>query len=64
MLGAWETDLSVAKNFFHEGDLSQMPLVSEKRDQSMLLAIAGLALLNTGRPKEAEELLIRKTMRK
>jgi tetratricopeptide (TPR) repeat protein len=39
----------------------QVPLVSEKRDQGWLLNEAGLALLSTGRPKEAEELLIRKT---
>jgi tetratricopeptide (TPR) repeat protein len=56
-LGAWETDLSLVKNFFPEGDLSQMPLVSKKSDQSWLLNGAGLALLTTGRPKEAEEAL-------
>ncbi len=54
-LGAWETDLSIVRNFFSEGNLSQMPLVSEKTAQSFLLNEAGLALLNTGRPKEAEE---------
>nr|CBH38843.1 hypothetical protein containing TPR repeat [uncultured archaeon] len=32
-----------------------MPLVSEKSDQSLLLSEAGLVLLNTGRPKEAEK---------
>ncbi len=53
-LGAWETELSLIKNFFPEGDLSQMPLVSRKRTQSFLLNEAGLALLGTGRPKEAE----------
>jgi tetratricopeptide (TPR) repeat protein len=56
-LGAEETDLSLVRNFFPESDLSQMPLVSKKRDQSWLLAEAGLALLNTGRPKGAEELI-------
>ncbi len=60
-LGAWETTLSLTKMFFPEGDVSQMPLVSRKSDQSWVLAVAGLALLNTGRPKEAEELLFRKT---
>jgi tetratricopeptide (TPR) repeat protein len=60
-LGAWEIDLSLAKTFFLKGNLSQMPLVSEKSDQSWLLATAGLALFVTGRPKEAEELFIRKT---
>ncbi|MCK4731378.1 MAG: hypothetical protein KAT65_02870, partial [Methanophagales archaeon] len=54
-LGAWETALSLVKTFFPKGDLSQMPLVSEKGIQGWLLATAGLALLNTGRPKEAEE---------
>jgi len=54
-LGAWETNLSIAKTFFPEGNLSQMPLVSKKSDQSWLLNEAGLALLVTGRPKEAEE---------
>ncbi len=55
ILGAWETDLSLVKTFFPEGDLSQMPLVSEKGHQSWLLNTAGLGLLYTGRPKEAEE---------
>jgi len=55
VLGAWETDLSLVKSFFSEGNLSKMPLVSNRSAQSHLLAIAGLALLNTGRPKEAEE---------
>jgi tetratricopeptide (TPR) repeat protein len=54
-LGAWETDRSLVKTFFPEGDLSQMPLVSEKSNQSLLLSEAGLVLLNTGRPKEAEK---------
>ncbi|NQE44799.1 hypothetical protein C5S31_02090 [ANME-1 cluster archaeon GoMg2] len=53
-LGAWETDLSLAETFFPESDLSQMPLVSKKSDQSWLLNTAGLTLLSTGRPKEAE----------
>jgi len=61
ILGAWETDISLVRTFFPQGDLSQMPLVSKKSDQSWLLAVAGLALLNAGRPKEAEELLVRKT---
>jgi tetratricopeptide (TPR) repeat protein len=54
-LGAWETDLSLAKTFFPKGDLSKMPKVSKKEDQSFLLNEAGLALLNIGKPKEAEE---------
>jgi Ca2+/Na+ antiporter len=54
-LGAWEANLSLAKTFFPKGDLSQMPLVSKKSAQSWLLATAGLALLATGRPKEAED---------
>ncbi|NOR78228.1 MAG: tetratricopeptide repeat protein [Methanophagales archaeon] len=54
-LGAWETDFSLAKTFFPEGDLSQMPLVSNKSAQSRLLNEAGVALICTGRPKEAEE---------
>jgi tetratricopeptide (TPR) repeat protein len=58
-LGAWKTDLSLAKTFFPEGDLSQMPLVSKKRAQNFLLNEAGLALHITGRPKEAEELFVR-----
>jgi tetratricopeptide (TPR) repeat protein len=58
-LGAWETELSLARTFFPEGDLSQMPLVSKKDNQSWLLNEAGLALLATGGPKEAEELFVR-----
>ncbi len=54
-LGAWETDLSLVKTFFPKGDLSQIPLVTKKSDQSWLLNSAGLGLLSTGRPKEAEE---------
>lgn len=54
-LGAWETALSIVKNFFPESDLSQMPLVSKKNDQGWLINEAGLALLNTGRPQEAEK---------
>ena len=55
ILGAWETDLSLVRTFFPKGDLSEIPLVSKKRDQSWLFGIAGLALLYTGRPKEAGE---------
>ena len=54
-LGAWETDLSLVRTFFQEGDLSQMPLVSKKIVQSKLLNEAGVILVCTGRPKEAEE---------
>ncbi len=54
-LGAWETDLSNVRNFFPKGQFSELPLVSKKSDQSWLLNEAGLSLLNTGRPKEAEE---------
>jgi tetratricopeptide (TPR) repeat protein len=54
-LGAWETALSLVRNFFPRGDLSQMPLVSEKSDQGWLLNEVGLVLKNIGRPKEAEE---------
>lgn len=58
VIGAWETDFSLVRNFFPEGDLSQMPLVSRKRDQSWLLNEAGLSLLATGRPKEAQETIL------
>jgi tetratricopeptide (TPR) repeat protein len=60
-LGAWEIDLSLAKTFFPEGDLSQIPLVSKKSAQSWLLNEAGLMLSSIGYPNEAEELLIKKT---
>ncbi len=53
-LGAWETELSLVRSFFPEGKLSEMQLVSGKSDQCFLLNEAGLALLCTGRPKEAE----------
>ncbi|MGB8657433.1 MAG: tetratricopeptide repeat protein [Candidatus Zixiibacteriota bacterium] len=55
-LGAWETNLSLLRNFFPIGELSQLPLVSRKSYKSWLLNEAGLSLLNTGRPKEAEYL--------
>jgi tetratricopeptide (TPR) repeat protein len=61
VLGAWETELSLERAFFPKGDFSQMPLVSTRRDQGWHLNEAGVALLATGRPKEAEELLVRKT---
>jgi len=54
-LGAEETNLSLIRNFFPNGEFSQFPLVSKESDQSWLLNEAGLALLVTGRPKEAEE---------
>ncbi len=60
-LGAWETNLSLAKTFFPDGNLSKMPLVSDRNAQSWLLNEAGLALFSTGRPKEAEKLFIKKT---
>jgi len=59
-LGAWETDLSLARSFFPNGDLSQMPLVSREEDKSFLLNSAGLSLLSIGKPKEAEGLYERK----
>jgi tetratricopeptide (TPR) repeat protein len=54
-LAAWEINLTLVRTLFPEGDLSQMPLVREKSDQSWLLNAAGLALLSIGRLKEAEE---------
>ncbi len=59
-LGAWEINLSLARTFFPENALSQMPFVSEKSDQSWLINEAGLALLNIGKPEEAKELFLRK----
>jgi tetratricopeptide (TPR) repeat protein len=56
-LGAWEADLSLIKSFFPKGGLSQLPLVSKKDIQSELLNDAGLALLNTGQPQKAEDLI-------
>ncbi|MHC4285345.1 MAG: P-loop NTPase fold protein, partial [Planctomycetota bacterium] len=58
-LGAWETALSIVKNFFPESDFSKMPLVSKKSDQGWLINEAGLALLNTGRSKEAEKTFLK-----
>jgi tetratricopeptide (TPR) repeat protein len=55
-LGAWETILFLLKTFFPEGDLSGLPLVSKKSLKSWLINTAGLALLCTGRPKDAEDL--------
>jgi len=58
-LGAWETDLSLAKTFFPEGDLTKEQSKLEKSDQSWLLHRAGLALVSTGRPKESEKPLLK-----
>ena len=57
-LGAWESNLSLVRTFFPEDGFSQIPLVSKKAAQSFLLNEAGLALLSTGRPKEAQELFL------
>ncbi|MBU1262316.1 hypothetical protein KKH65_04630, partial [bacterium] len=54
-LSAWETNLSLIRAFYPKGDLSQLPLVSKKSDQSWLLNAAGLTILSMGRLKEAEE---------
>jgi tetratricopeptide (TPR) repeat protein len=59
-IGAEETNLSLVRTFFPEGDLSQLPLVSKKSAKSDLLNEAGLALSNTGRPNEAEKLYKKK----
>jgi tetratricopeptide (TPR) repeat protein len=56
--GAWEINISLVKTFFPKGDLSQIPLVTDKRAQSWLLNEAGLALFSTARPKEAEKSLL------
>jgi tetratricopeptide (TPR) repeat protein len=57
-LGAWETNLNLIRYFFPNGELSQPSLVTERSVQSWLLNSAGLALINIGRPKEAEEPLL------
>ena len=54
-LSAWETDLSLIRTFFPKGDFSQMPLVSKKSAQSLLINDLGWVLLNTGRLIEAKE---------
>jgi tetratricopeptide (TPR) repeat protein len=61
-LGAWNTNLSLISNFFPVGGFSKLPLVSDEGSQSLLLNEAGLGLMVTGRPKEAEGLLMRKTI--
>jgi tetratricopeptide (TPR) repeat protein len=60
ILGAWQTALSVVYPFFPYGDLSKIPLVTDRYDLSWLLNEAGLSLLTTGRPNEAEEIFKRK----
>jgi len=52
-LGAWETDLQLIKNFFPNGSLGQLPLVTNKNIQSWLINEAGISLIYTGRPQEA-----------
>jgi tetratricopeptide (TPR) repeat protein len=54
-LGAWETNLALIRAFFPNDNLLQLPPVRKKDWQCLLLNDAGLALLCTGRPKEAEE---------
>ncbi len=56
-LGAWETNLSLLKNFFPKGEVSRMPLVGKKSNRNLLLNEVGLSLLASGRAKEAEKSL-------
>ncbi len=58
-LGVWKSSVSLVTNFFPEGDLTQLPLVSKKHHQGLLLNLVAVALSNTGHPKEAIKLLSR-----
>jgi tetratricopeptide (TPR) repeat protein len=51
-LNAYDTVLALMREFFPSGDTSQAPLLSDLRDQRYVLNRMGVALTNTGRPRE------------
>ncbi len=53
-LGAWETNLSLIRNFFQEGDFQKKPLVSKIKEKSYLLNETGLSMMCIGRLEEVE----------
>ncbi len=52
-LGAYETDLALATQFFSAGDTSQEPQVSDPRYKSYILNDVGLCLMSLGRLSDA-----------
>ncbi|MEE8574579.1 MAG: DUF4062 domain-containing protein, partial [Thermodesulfobacteriota bacterium] len=59
-LGAWETNLSILRNFFPDGDFNEMPAVSENSNQSYLINETALSLLSIGKPLETDRLFLKK----
>lgn len=52
-LGAYETDLSIMKEFFPNGDLNKEPLVTRLSIVSLILEEVGFCLMSLGNLKEA-----------
>ena len=53
-MGAFETELDLAREFFHDQDFSKRPLVSTARNQSYLLHRVALCMeAGLGRPRDA-----------
>jgi tetratricopeptide (TPR) repeat protein len=59
-LGSFETELSMVKEFFLEGDLSSEPQVSRSSDKSWILNEVGICLMSLGRLSEANQFFERK----
>jgi tetratricopeptide (TPR) repeat protein len=52
-MGAWDTDLTLAQEFFPNGDTSKEPLISNPGSQQFILNEIGLCLMSLGRLREA-----------
>lgn len=59
MLGAWETELSIIRNFFPNGDFNEIPIVTIRAAQLYFINEAALDLLYIGRPYEADRLFVK-----
>lgn len=61
-LGAYDTVLAAAGDFFPDGDLSREPLVSDPNARALLLRSISLSLRNLGRLRDAEPFFERTLM--
>jgi tetratricopeptide (TPR) repeat protein len=52
----WETELSVLRHFFPNGDFNEMPCLKNRNAQSFLINEAAFALLSIGKSFEADSL--------
>jgi len=54
-LSSWETNIRIVQNFFPSRDMTKLPLLTDRCDQSYLLGEAGLSSAYTGRALLAEK---------